>query len=205
MVLETDWSVTTEVGNYESFLALTPPPKKKKTPKIHNFEKIKKMAGYIIVLNMCIIWGMVHDIKNENVFLDAIILHLCTKNHDHMMYACWDMACDRHGSWNIRCNSFLSFRAIFCLLTLLTTQKIKILKKKPADIIILHLCQMNDNQIIYVSWDIKLNRIFSHFGPFFCPFTTTPPTTQKIKILKNEKENLEISSFYTSAPKMTTI
>ena len=64
------------------------------------------MAGYIIVLNMCIIWGMVHDIKNENVFLDAIILHLCTKNHDHMMYACWDMECDRHGSWNIRCNSF---------------------------------------------------------------------------------------------------
>ena len=70
---------------------------------------------------------------------------------------------------------FLSFRAIFCLLTLLTTQKIKILKKKPADIIILHLCQMNDNQIIYVSWDIKLNRIFSHFGPFFCPFTPHPP------------------------------
>ena len=157
------------------------------------------MAGYIIVLNMCIIWGMVHDIKNENVFLDAIILHLCTKNHDHMMYACWDMACDRHGSWNIRCNSFLSFRAIFCLLTLLTTQKIKILKKKPADIIILHLCQMNDNQIIYVSWDIKLNRIFSHFGPFFCPFTTPPPPPpqkpRKSKFWKMKKKTWRYHHF----------
>ena len=48
-------------------------------------------------------------------------LHMCAINQDHMM----------HGSWNIKCKgqSFLSFWAIFCLLTLLTTQKIKILKK----------------------------------------------------------------------------
>ena len=52
---------------------------------------------------------------------DIILFHICTKNEDHRMY----------GSWDIRRNrpSFLSFWAIFCPLTLLTTQKIKILRK----------------------------------------------------------------------------
>ena len=25
---------------------------------------------------------------------DIIILHMCTKNYDQMMYSSWDMACD---------------------------------------------------------------------------------------------------------------
>ena len=32
---------------------------------------------------------------------DIIILHMCTKNHNHMMHASWDMECDRQ--------NFLSF------------------------------------------------------------------------------------------------
>ena len=47
------------------------------------------------------------------------------------------------------------------------------------------------------------DRIFGHFGPFFCPFTQL--TTQKIKILKKWKKHLQISSFYTSVPKIMTI
>ena len=26
---------------------------------------------------------------------DIIILHMCTKNYDKIMYSSWDMACDR--------------------------------------------------------------------------------------------------------------
>ena len=37
-----------------------------------NFENMKKASG------------------------DAIILQMCTKNHNHMMYASPDMECDRH-------------------------------------------------------------------------------------------------------------
>ena len=37
------------------------------------------------------------------------------------------------------------------------------------------------------------DRIFCHFGPFFCPFT--PLTTQKIKIKKNEKTCLRYYPF----------
>ena len=54
--------------------------------------------------------------KKKKVSGNVIILFLCTKIHDHMMYASWDLECDRH--------NFLSFRVIFCLFTPLLTSKI---------------------------------------------------------------------------------
>ena len=51
-----------------------------------------------------------------------IILHDSTKNHDHMLYCFWDMACDR-------CSCYYSFWAIFCPFTHLTAWTIKIFKK----------------------------------------------------------------------------
>ena len=84
--------------------------------------------------------------------------------------------------------SFLSFWAIFCPLTLLTTWKIKVLKKMkktPEDIIILHLHNTNDDHMMYSSWDKEHSRQnFLSFWTIFCPFT--PPTTSKTKIWKNE-------------------
>ena len=57
--------------------------------------------------------------KNEKIAGYIIILHMCTKNHNHMWYSSWDTEWD---------NIFLSFWTIFCPLTLLT-QKIKFLQK----------------------------------------------------------------------------
>ena len=48
-----------------------------------------------------------------------ILLYLCITNDNHMMYGSWDMGHDRQ--------NFLPFCNIFCLFTLLTTQKTKIL------------------------------------------------------------------------------
>ena len=73
------------------FLPFDPP----NNPKIQSFRKMKITPG------------------------DMIILHLCTKNDDHMMYG--DMECDRQ--------NFPLFWTIFCPFTSLKTQKIKILKK----------------------------------------------------------------------------
>ena len=50
-------------------------------------------------------------------------IHKCTKNHNHMLCSSWDMACDR-------CNCYFPFWTIFCHFTLLTAQKIKIIKKE---------------------------------------------------------------------------
>ena len=54
---------------------------------------------------------------------DIIILHMCTKNHDHMLYSSLDIICNG-------CNCYFSFWAIFCPFTSLSAQKIKIKKKK---------------------------------------------------------------------------
>ena len=83
----------------------------------------------------------------------TIILHKCTNNYDHMLCSSWDMAC-------VRCNYF-SFWVIFCPFTPLTAQKIKILKKNmkktPGDIIILHMCTKNNDQMMYSSWYMVCN------------------------------------------------
>ena len=73
----------------------------------------------------------------------------------------------------------------FCPFTLLTNQKIKILKKKlrnPGDIIISHRCTINDNHMIMIP-EIAQQTFFLHFG----------------------EHDLEKLSFYTSVPKIMII
>ena len=53
------------VGHF--FFSFKPPSKAKKKKKNQNSEKMQKIAG------------------------DIIILHMFTKNHDHMMQSCSDM------------------------------------------------------------------------------------------------------------------
>ena len=62
-------------------------------------------------------------------------------------------------SWHIRCNrpNFLSFWVIFCPFTFNhhpENQNFEI-KKTPKDIIILNMCTINDDQMMYVSWDMQ--------------------------------------------------
>ena len=83
----------TEIGNFGSFLALSLPWK----PEKSGFWKMKKITRNIV------------------------ILHMCTKNHNHMMYSSSDTEWDRH--------KFLSIWAILSPFTRLMTQQIKILKK----------------------------------------------------------------------------
>ena len=73
-----------------------------------------------------------------------------------------------------------------------------------GDTITLHMCNINENHIMYGSWDMEHDEEnFMSFWTIFCRFT--PLKTQKLKILKNWKECLEISSFYTSVPKIMII
>ena len=63
-------------------------------------------------------------------------------------------------------------------------QNLEKMKKIPGDIIILHKCTKNYNQMMYSSWNMvcdRCNCCFS-FWATFCPFTSL--ITQKIKILK---------------------
>ena len=80
---------------------------------------------------------------------DTIFLYMCTINDNHMLYGSWDTKCDTE--FFLILDHFLPFY-------LLTTQKIKNLKKfkeKPGDVIILHTCTINDNHVMYGSWDME--------------------------------------------------
>ena len=78
------------------FFAFLPPNR----PKNESFKKkiIKKIPG------------------------DITILQKCIKNHDHMLYCSWDLACDK-------CNCYFSFWTIFCPLTPHKNSKNENLKK----------------------------------------------------------------------------
>ena len=108
------------------FLPFYPP----NSQKNQNFEKMKQTPG------------------------DVIILYMCTKNYDHMMYGFWDTVRDR-------CNCDFSFWAIFCPFTPLTAKKknqnFEKTKKMPRDIIILYMCTKNYHQMIYDSWELLCN------------------------------------------------
>ena len=81
------------IFHFGLFFALLPPEPPKKT----KYKKKKK--------------------KKHTHTPGDIILHMCAKNHDHMLYCYWDMACGRY-------NSYFSFWAIICPFNRLTAQKI---------------------------------------------------------------------------------
>ena len=59
------------------------------------------------------------------------------------------------------------------------------MKKMSVDIIILHMCTINENHMMYDSGDMQGDRQnFFLFWTIFCPFT--PLTTQKIKNPKKQ-------------------
>ena len=110
------------------------------------------------------------------------IYHFTDECHQWKSYDVWFLRYGACGRQNV-----LSFWTVFCPFTPLTTRKIKVLKKqkeKPGDIIILHMCTINIDQMRYGSRDIKRNRCLL-FWTIFCPFP--PLTTQKIKFWKTEK------------------
>ena len=126
----------TEIGYYKWFFVLL---HHLKNLENHNFEKMKKIAS------------------------DIIILHMCTKNHNHMMYASWKMECNRH--------KFLSFWTIFCRFTTQLTPKFKIWKKcteRPGDIIFLHMCKWRSCDVWFLRYKAQKTEflvILGHFLP----------------------------------------
>ena len=117
--------------------------------------------------------------KNVKTPGDIMLSHMCTINQDHMMYGSWDIVC--------KGQSFFVIFGHFYSLTLLTTQKIQILrkiKKTPWDIIIFHFSTTNDYYMRRNGfWDIKHDRQkFLLFQATFCRFN--PLTTQWKKFLQ---------------------
>ena len=137
--------------------------------------------------------------KLKKILGDIIILHKCTKNHDHMLPCSWDMVHDA-------CDCYFSFCAIFFPFTPLTVQKWKIsTTKKGKNLWRYHHFIKNHDHILYCSWDMMhdTRNCYFSFWAIFCSFT--PIRAQKNENFNKMKKNLEISSFYTTLSKIITI
>ena len=109
----------------------------------------------------------------------SFYIYMCTINEDHLIYGSWNTRCDRQ--------KFSTFWAIFWPFSPLTTWKIKILtlkKKIPGNIIILHISTINDNHMMYDSWETEHKR-----HNFLLIWTVFSLWTQKIKIKKKSGKN----------------
>ena len=100
---------------------------------------------------------------------DIIILHMCSINDN-----------DKYGSWDMEHNgqNFFLILDLFCFFTI--NQNFEKLKKTVGDIIILHKCTKNHDNMLHYSWELAHVDVIFYipFGAIFCPFT--PITTQKI-------------------------
>ena len=105
-------------------------------------------------------------------------------HHNSRSYDVWSLR------YKVQTTELFVILGHFHLLALLTTQKIKILKKikkkTPGDIIILHLCPTNDDHMMSVSWDIENNIIFCHFRLFLTLYL--PNNLENHNFEKNEKK-----------------
>ena len=115
---------------------------------------------------------------------DIIILHKCSKNHDHMLYYSWDMAFDK-------CNCHFSFWAIFLPFYPPNNRKIENFKKikKCLEISSFYTSVSKIMIICYtvkVIWHVTNVIVIFHFGLFFTllPCNSSPKNQN---FMKNEK------------------
>ena len=124
-MLYCSWDMAPDRCNYFSFWTILYPFTPLTAQKIKIKKKLKK--------------------KKKKTPGDIIILHKCTKNHDHMLYCSWDMACDKSNYFSLY------------PLNSPKNQNLKKMKKMHGDNIISHMCTKNHDQMMYHSWGMVHN------------------------------------------------
>ena len=158
-----------------SFFVLLAP----KTPKNQNFEKWKKNLLNIIILQKCvktynhvmyISWDIFvilghflpfyhppNNPKNKN--FQKILKNAWRYLYIHVYHKWWyDKWFLTFKVWQTEIFVILGHFLPFQPLDNLENQNFENMKKMPEDIIILHICIINDNHMMYGSWDIEGNR-----------------------------------------------
>ena len=150
-----------------------------------------QQTDFFVILNHVLPFYPTNNPKNQNFqkiwknAWDIIKLQMCTINDNDMMYGSWDM---KHNIIFLILDNFLPFYP-------LATQKIKILKKwkkQHLEILSIYIINLNENHMMYGSWDMEHHR--QDFFVILDPPPRPPPPliTQKTKILKKWKKGLEI-------------
>ena len=114
---------------------------------------------------------------------DINILHMCTKNHNHMRYSSWDRKWDKN---------FCHFVPFFVFLSPSPNNPQKHNFKKME--------KTRSYDVCLVRYEVFAQTIFCHFRSVFAFYWP-----QKLKFGKNIKKHLDILSFRTCEPLMKII
>ena len=113
-----------------------------------------------------------------------IISHICTINDNH------DICFLRYGAWSTQFFVILDHFLHFYPPNNPKNQKFGKMRKPSRDIITLNVCTINNNHIMYGSWDMDpvMGRFFCHFGLFFALLSPPyPHNPTKKELWKNKK------------------
>ena len=187
-----------------------------------NEKKLLEISFYTSVPKTTIIWGTVPEIRSETdrIFChfrqffyppnnqenqnfkkmkkasrDVIILHMCTKNHNHMMFASWDMEYNRQ---------IFVISGHFCPFTPLLTSQKKFGINVKKTWVYYPITNVYHKWWSYDVWFLRYKAwqtvILGHFLPF------DPPNNLKNQSFeKTKKQHLKILLFYTCIPQMMII
>ena len=138
-----------------------------------------------------------NNLKNQNFEImkklpgDIIILYRRTINDNHDV---WFL---KYQAWRTELLVILDHFLPFYPPNNPTNQNFEKMKRH-LEIWLFYMCSINDNRMMYGSWDIGRNgQNFLSFWTIFCPFIF--PLIRKFKILKKWKKHLKIL-FYTCVP-----
>ena len=195
------WFLRYGVRQTESFIIFVPffallPPN---SPKNQNFEKLKKTPGDIIILHMCTIidnhimygsWDTERDRQKFLLFWTIFCIftpltirkiktlkkwkkrryyHFTQVYHKWQSYDVWFL---RYRAWQTEFFVILDNFLPFYPPNNPKNQNFGKMKQTPGDIIILHKCTINDNHMMYGSWDVKCDGLnFLPFWTIFCLLT----------------------------------
>ena len=137
-------------------------------------------SGHLVALLLPPYWSWILKFwkKWKKMPRDIIFLYI----YVYYKWRSYDICLLKYKVWQTEIFNILGHFLTLQPLDNLENQNFNI-EKTPGDIIILHICTINDNHMMYGSWDMECNRQnFLSFWTVFCPFT--PLWTQKIKIFK---------------------
>ena len=130
-----------------------------------------RQAEFFVILGHFLPFQPPENPENQNLKIEKNIWRYYNFTYLHHKWQSYDVWFLRYEAWRTEFFIILDWFLPFYLPNNPKNQNFEELKKTPGDVIILQMCTINGNQMMYGSWDMEHDRqIFCHFGPFLALF-----------------------------------